>query len=33
MLRNNVELDVKTRCIEKEVTQLKLSAEIHITPA
>ncbi|EFV02135.1 hypothetical protein HMP0721_0901 [Pseudoramibacter alactolyticus ATCC 23263] len=33
MPRNNVELDVKIRCIEKEVAQLKLSEEIHIAPA
>lgn len=33
MLRNNIELDVKVKCIENETTQAKLAEEISITPA
>ena len=28
MLKNNIELDVKTKCIESGVTQTKLAADI-----
>ncbi len=33
MLKNNIELDVKTKCIEEEMTQAKLAEEIKITPS
>lgn len=33
MLRNNIELDVKVKCIENEITQAKLAETISITPA
>lgn len=31
MLKNNVEIDVKTRCIESSVTQAKLAERIGIS--
>ena len=33
MLRNNIELDVKTKCIENETTQVRLAEEVNITPS
>ena len=33
MLKNNIELDVKTRCIEKGVTQADLAEAAGITPS
>ena len=33
MLKNNIELDVKTKCIEEATTQAKLAEEIQITPS
>lgn len=33
MLKNNIELDVKTKCIEGATTQAKLAEEIQITPS
>ncbi len=29
MLKNNIELDVKTKCIESGITQVKLAREIN----
>ena len=31
MLKNNIELDVKTKCIESQKTQAKIAAEIDTT--
>ena len=33
MLKNNIEVDVKVKCIEAETTQAKLAAEIGTTPS
>ena len=33
MLKNNIELDVKVKCIEGSTTQAKLAEEIGITPS
>jgi plasmid maintenance system antidote protein VapI len=32
MLKNNIEIDVKVKCIEQDVTQAKLAEEIGTTP-
>ena len=33
MLKNNIEVDVKVKCIEKKTTQAELAKEISITPS
>lgn len=33
MLRNNIELDVKVKCIEWKTTQAEIAKEINITPS
>lgn len=33
MLKNNIEVDVKVKCIEAETTQAKLAENIGTTPA
>ena len=33
MLKNNIELDVKVKCIEGATTQAELAKEISITPS
>ena len=33
MLKNNIEVDVKVKCIEAEPTQAKLAEEVGITPS
>lgn len=33
MLRNNIEVDVKVKCIEAETTQAKLAESIGTTPS
>lgn len=33
MLKNNIEVDVKVKCIEAETTQAKLAEEVGITPS
>lgn len=33
MLKNNIEVDVKVKCIEAETTQAKLAENIGITPS
>ena len=33
MLKNNIELDVKVKCIEAETTQAKLAESISTTPS
>ncbi len=33
MVKNNIELDVKVKCIENGITQVKLAEEIHTTKA
>lgn len=33
MLKNNIEVDVKVKCIEAETTQVKLAEEVGITPS
>ena len=33
MLLNNIELDVKTKCIEESKTQLGIAEELGITPS
>ena len=33
MLKNNIEVDVKVKCIEAGMTQAGLAEEIHITPS
>ena len=33
MLRNNIELDVKVKCIEGKTTQAEIAKEIDITPS
>lgn len=33
MLKNNIEMDVKVKCIEKARTQAQLAEEIGITPS
>ncbi len=33
MLLNNIEMDIKTKCIEKETTQSKLADGVGITPS
>ena len=33
MLKNNIEVDVKVKCIENEKTQAELAKEISITPS
>lgn len=33
MLKNNIEVDVKVKCIEAETTQAKLAEEIGTTPS
>jgi hypothetical protein len=32
MLKNNIEIDVKVKCIETDITQAKLAEEIDTTP-
>ncbi len=32
MVKNNIEIDVKVKCIEAEITQAKLAAAIGTTP-
>lgn len=32
MLKNNIEVDVKVKCIEAETTQAKLAEEVGTTP-
>lgn len=32
MIKNNIEIDVKVKCIEEETTQAKLAAAIGTTP-
>lgn len=32
MLKNNIETDVKVKCIEADITQAKLAEEIDTTP-
>ena len=32
MLLNNIELDVKTKCIEESITQAKIAEELGTTP-
>lgn len=33
MLKNNIEVDVKVKCIEAATTQAKLTEEVGITPS
>lgn len=33
MLKNNIEVDVKVKCIEAAVTQAKLAEEVGTTPS
>lgn len=33
MLKNNIEVDVKVKCIEAETTQAKLAEEVGTTPS
>ncbi len=33
MLRNNIEVDVKVKCIEAEITQAKLAEQVETTPS
>ena len=33
MLKNNIELDVKTRCIEEDRTQVQIAQELGTSPA
>ena len=33
MLRKNIELDIKTRCIERSVTQAKIAENIGASPS
>lgn len=33
MLKNNIEVDVKVKCIEAEITQAKLAEDIGTTPS
>lgn len=33
MLKNNIEIDVKVKCIEKQTTQAEIAKEIEITPS
>lgn len=33
MLKNNIEIDVKVKCIEAETTQAKLAEDVGTTPA
>lgn len=33
MLKNNIEIDVKVKCIETETTQAKLAEDVGTTPA
>ena len=33
MLRNNIEMDVKVKCIEGKTTQAEIAKEINITPS
>lgn len=33
MLRNNIEVDVKVKCIEAGVTQAKLAEQVETTPS
>ena len=33
MLKNNIEMDVKMRCIEKSTTQAKIAENIGISPS
>lgn len=33
MLRNNIEVDVKVKCIEADITQAKLAEQIETTPS
>ena len=33
MVKNNIELDVKTKCIEQEKTQVQIAEEIETTKA
>lgn len=33
MLKNNIEVDVKVKCIEAEITQAKLADDVGTTPS
>lgn len=33
MLKNNIEEDVKNKCMECDITQAKLAGKIHTTPS
>lgn len=33
MLKNNIEVDVKVKCIEAETTQAKLAEDVRTTPS
>lgn len=33
MLKNNIEVDVKVKCIEAETTQVKLAEDVGTTPS
>ena len=33
MLKNNIEVDVKVKCIEAETTQAKLAEDVETTPS
>ena len=33
MLKNNIEVDVKVKCIEAETTQAKLAEDVGTTPS
>ena len=33
MLKNNIEMDVKMRCIEKSITQAKIAEDIGTSPS
>lgn len=33
MLRNNIEVDVKVKCIEASITQAKLAEQVETTPS
>ena len=33
MLKNNIEVDVKVKCIEAEITQAKLAEDVGTTPS
>ena len=33
MLLNNIEMDIKTKCIEQEITQSKIADSVGVTPS